>query len=62
MRATEAAFFSPTGTPGHTWSRSLLYGMRDDMPYLPTLDDTLDPTRGQDALSLLLTVFARAAR
>ncbi len=62
VRATEAAFFLPAGTTGHTWSRSLLYGMRDDMPYLPTLDDTLDPARGKDALSLLLTVFARAAR
>lgn len=60
VRASEAAFYAPAGIAERRWTRSLLYGMRDDAPYLPTLDETLDPARGKGALAALLAAFARA--
>ncbi len=60
VRTTEAAFYLPAGIDGR-WSRSLLYGLRDEAPYLPTLESTLDPIRGKDALATLLAAFARAS-
>ncbi len=59
VRTAEAAFYLPAGIDGR-WSRSLLYGLSEDAPYLPTLESTLDPVRGKDALATLLAAFARA--
>lgn len=61
VRNLEAAFYLPSGASGNSWSRSLLYGLRDDAPYLPTLDDTLDPVRSEDALKTLMAAFATAS-
>ena len=58
VRGVEAAFYAPGGVNGSTWSRSLLYGQRDDAPYLPSLDDALDPIHGEEALKTLLAAFA----
>ena len=61
VRTVEAAFYAPGGVNGSTWARSLLYGLRDEGPYLPTLDDALDPIRSDETLRALLAAFATAS-
>ena len=61
VRNVEAAFYAPNGVNGNPWARSLLYGLRDEGPYLPTLDDALDPIHADETLRALLAAFATAS-
>ncbi|HXW51026.1 MAG TPA: M28 family peptidase [Candidatus Acidoferrales bacterium] len=56
---TRADFYDPGGVPGHPWQGSLLYNSDDTISTLPSLETTLDPKLGEQALNQLVAAFAR---
>ncbi len=62
IRSALGAFYAPPAANEKRWQRSLLYGLHDDAPYLPTLDDTLPAISGPAALATLLDAFDAASK